>query len=90
MRFSFGKNWLDFKSELNDEQIDHATDSLCLLLETNNMSGLSFLDIGSGSGLMGLAANRLGASVYSFDYDEDSVKCTKELKDQFNKKITGL
>jgi 2-polyprenyl-3-methyl-5-hydroxy-6-metoxy-1,4-benzoquinol methylase len=38
------------------------------------------LDIGSGSGIFSLAARRLGASVFSFDYDPQSVGCTNELK----------
>ena len=38
------------------------------------------LDIGSGSGLFSLSARRLGAKVYSFDYDPKSVMCTKDLR----------
>lgn len=41
------------------------------------------MDIGSGSGLFSLAARNLGAKVFSFDYDEDSVGCTTYLKDKF-------
>jgi 2-polyprenyl-6-hydroxyphenyl methylase/3-demethylubiquinone-9 3-methyltransferase len=46
--------------------------------------GKSFLDIGSGSGIHSLAAHRLGASrILSFDYDADSVECTRTLKNRF-------
>lgn len=47
------------------------------------LDGLSFLDIGSGSGLFSLAARRLGATVHSFDYDPNSVKSTAALRDRF-------
>ncbi|HEX6178379.1 MAG TPA: class I SAM-dependent methyltransferase, partial [Thermoanaerobaculia bacterium] len=42
-----------------------------------------FLDIGSGSGLMSLAARRLGATVRSFDFDPQSVACTLELRRRY-------
>ena len=41
------------------------------------------MDIGSGSGLFSLAARRLGAWIYSFDFDPISVACTKELKRRY-------
>jgi 2-polyprenyl-6-hydroxyphenyl methylase/3-demethylubiquinone-9 3-methyltransferase len=48
------------------------------------LSGRSFLDVGSGSGLSSLAALRLGASsVTAFDYDEQSVACCEELKRRY-------
>ena len=43
----------------------------------------TFLDIGCGSGLFSLAARRLGASVHSFDFDEQSVACARELKRRY-------
>jgi SAM-dependent methyltransferase len=51
-----------------------------------NLSGKSFLDIGSGSGLSSLAAHYLGATVHSFDFDEVSVNCTEELRRQYGHK----
>jgi 2-polyprenyl-6-hydroxyphenyl methylase/3-demethylubiquinone-9 3-methyltransferase len=53
------------------------------MLEIDDLNGKSFLDIGSGSGLFSLAARRLGAKVYSFDYDPFSVACTLELKGRY-------
>lgn len=48
-----------------------------------SLSGLSFLDIGCGSGLSSLAAWRAGASpIVSFDYDPHSVAATRELHRQ--------
>ena len=48
-----------------------------------DLAGLTFLDAGSGSGLFSLAARRMGARVHSFDYDPNSVNCTKELRRRY-------
>lgn len=79
-RFDFGRNWQRFLERLDEPRI---TDSMRCLRESLGVDDLaerSFLDIGSGSGLSSLAAHCLGARrVVSFDYDEDSVACTREL-----------
>ena len=82
-RFEFGKNWSSFLRVLTDERILAATKSLQGMLELDRLDGLSFLDIGSGSGLSSLVARRLGARVFSFDYDPGSVDCTRELKRRY-------
>ena len=79
-RFKFGKNWKNFLSALNPEQVIEAENSLTEMLDCMDLNGKSFLDIGSGSGLSSLVARRLGAKVHSFDYDPQSVECTAELK----------
>ncbi len=78
--FAFGKNWQKFLSLLDEERIIYVQNSLCEMLDTKDLKGYRFLDIGSGSGLFSLAARRLGAYVHSFDYDEQSVLCTQELR----------
>src|SRR6266581_6146197 len=84
VRFQFGKNWARFLSVLDSERIAEAESSLTGMLEAPDLRGRSFLDVGSGSGLFSLAAKRLGARrVHSFDYDADSVACTRELKRRF-------
>jgi len=84
-RFSFGKNWRAFLEGLNEERIDQAVQSLRAMLGVQTLEGRTFLDIGSGSGLFSLAAFRLGATVTSFDFDSDSVYCTRELHRRFGK-----
>lgn len=79
-RFPFGRNWSAFLKRLDEERIEAAERSLKETLEVTTLDGSSFLDIGSGSGLFSLAARRLGARVRSFDYDPDSVDCTRGLK----------
>lgn len=82
-RFEFGENWSRFLGVLNDERIDEAQAALESMLGEGSLAGKSFLDIGSGSGLSSLAAHRLGARVRSFDFDPQSVACTRELNRRY-------
>ena len=80
--FGFGENWARFLTSLSDKQIERATRAVSDLVG-RDLRDRTFLDIGSGSGLSSLAARRLGARVYSFDYDLQSVACTQELRRRF-------
>jgi 2-polyprenyl-3-methyl-5-hydroxy-6-metoxy-1,4-benzoquinol methylase len=82
-RFAFGDNWAEFLKGLDEQRIKEAVASLKNMLEVEDLNGKSFLDIGSGSGLFSLAARRLGAKVFSFDYDPRSEACTRELKNRY-------
>jgi 2-polyprenyl-6-hydroxyphenyl methylase/3-demethylubiquinone-9 3-methyltransferase len=82
-RFGFGANWSRFLRHLDDERIRDAEQSLQQMLGLQSLQGLRFLDAGSGSGLFSLAARRLGASVHSFDYDPQSVACTRALRQRY-------
>lgn len=79
-RFGFGRNWQNYSKTLTPERIQIAEDSLTDLLQVASLEEKSFLDAGSGSGLFSLAARNLGARVYSFDYDPDSVACTRSTR----------
>jgi len=81
-RFTFGGNWKKFQSRLTEDRVNHARESVLRLLNVSDLSGLRFLDAGSGSGLFSLAATQLEAKVTSFDIDQDSVACTQYLKDR--------
>lgn len=84
VRFEFGKNWQNFISLLDESHIETAERSLKEMLGLSTLEGKSFLDVGSGSGLFSLAAMRLGAErVHSFDYDPQSVACTKTLRERY-------
>lgn len=83
VRFKFGRNWSRFLSVLDEPRIAEAEGSLRRLLARDRLDGLSFVDVGSGSGLFSLAARRLGARVHSLDYDPQSVACTSELRQRY-------
>jgi len=80
-RFSFGQNWQRFlHKDFSEEKVARSCDGLCAMLGLTSLKGMSFLDIGCGSGLSSLAALRLGAErVVSFDYDEQSVDAARTL-----------
>ena len=83
-RFAFGANWLRFISHLDEARVRSAESSLQGALRTSSLDRRTFLDVGSGSGLFSLAASRLGAArVHSFDFDPESVECTRLLKARF-------
>lgn len=82
-RYGFGKNWLRFLELVDEHRIEKAVAALRDGLQLDSLSGKTFLDIGSGSGLSSLAAHRLGATVTSFDYDVHSVRCTNTLRERF-------
>ena len=84
LRFEFGDNWAKFLKLVNEERMEASRTVLQSMLEFESLEGITFLDVGSGSGLMSLAAAQLGAdAIYSFDYDVNSVACTKALKKRF-------
>lgn len=79
-RFSFGRNWRKFLLTVDESRIAFSEQALREMLETDDLRGKSFVDIGSGSGLSSLAAIRLGARlVRSIDIDPESLACTREL-----------
>ncbi|HEY3909966.1 MAG TPA: class I SAM-dependent methyltransferase [Stellaceae bacterium] len=88
-RFRFGANWARFLKHLNDARIVEAENNLKEFLGDDSLIGKTFLDVGSGSGLSSLAARRLGAIVTSFDFDTESVACTRKLRDSYREGDTA-
>ena len=83
-RFEFGDNWSRFLGVVDENRISGSVTDIQSMLGRLSLAGETLLDVGSGSGLSSLAAVRLGASrVVSFDYDEESVAATTELKTRF-------
>lgn len=82
-RFAFGANWKRFLATVDDDSIRVAENSLRDMLGVADLGHKSFLDIGCGAGLLGLAARRLGALVYCFDFDPESVNCTRQIANHY-------
>lgn len=77
--FSFGKNWQEFATKINENRIRQVISDLCRLSGRDRLDGLRFLDIGCGSGLHALAAHRMGArEVVGTDIDPDSVAASRD------------
>lgn len=84
--FDFGGNWLNFvrRSQWPGEvawetRLNIAKYHLQDALHLKDLSGVTFLDAGCGSGLFSLAATRLGARVVSFDLQEGSIEAARLL-----------
>lgn len=78
--FAFGRNWADYSKKVTEAEIAEAERGLQRLLGRPRLDGLSFLDIGCGSGIHSLAALRLGArEVLAVDLDPDSVATTRAM-----------
>ncbi|WP_374012385.1 class I SAM-dependent methyltransferase [Pseudoxanthomonas koreensis] len=82
--FAFGKNWLDYARKIDEPKIAQAITDLQRLSGRERFDGLSFLDIGCGSGLHSLAAVRMGADrVVGVDIDADSVAASRDTLARF-------
>ena len=90
-KFVVKPTWRDYKPEEDELVIEldpgrafgtgsHPTTSLCLkIMEENIKPGNSVIDVGTGSGILMIAAEKLGATdIYGTDIDELAVEATKE------------
>jgi 2-polyprenyl-6-hydroxyphenyl methylase/3-demethylubiquinone-9 3-methyltransferase len=81
--FSFGRNWQKYLTCLDDTRLAHAQASLIESLGVPDLSGLTFIDAGCGSGIFSLSALRLGAvRVTSIDIDPGSIECARRLRER--------
>ena len=78
----FGENFKNYmEKEFSKQKLKQAKDSLSSFYKMDSFRGKSFLDIGCGSGIFSLSALQLGAnSVVSFDIDQNSLKCARDLQ----------
>jgi hypothetical protein len=68
---------------LNKARTAKAEDNLSESVGRHSLVGKTFLDIGSGSGLLSFSARRLGIVVTSFDFDTVSAACNEEFRGRF-------
>jgi 2-polyprenyl-6-hydroxyphenyl methylase/3-demethylubiquinone-9 3-methyltransferase len=83
-QFDFGKNWQAFSEQRVDtDRLVLACQSLHSLLQKDSLAGLSFLDVGCGSGLFSIAAYRLGASrVVGIDVNPRCIEISQHNRDR--------
>ena len=83
-RFEFGNNWYHFiQKNFGPERVRISKKHLLDFIERDDLKGLTFLDIGCGSGLHSVAALEAGAvSVRGFDYDANSVATSRYVQAQ--------
>jgi 16S rRNA G966 N2-methylase RsmD len=81
VRYAFGKNWAEFiEKNFSQSVVDESRRHLAQFVRLDSLKGLTFVDIGCGSGLHSLAAYQMGADrISSFDCDPDSVATTKRI-----------
>jgi SAM-dependent methyltransferase len=78
--FAFGENWSDYSRTIDETRIQSAVENLQRLLNQQTLGGLSFLDIGCGSGIHSLSALRLGAGpLLAVDFDPVSVNTCRDV-----------
>ena len=90
-RIVIAPSWLDYSPEETDVVVNldpgmafgtghHPTTRMCLeLLEALQEPGMDVLDVGCGSGILSIAAAKLGArSVFGLDVDAVAVKAAKQ------------
>jgi len=84
LRFEFGKNWDEFiRQNFGQDKVDISKRHMLKFMQRDNLDGLSFLDIGCGSGLHSIAALQSGAAaVHGFDYDASSVSATRFVQEK--------
>lgn len=82
--------WENYAAQLGDIEVvldpgeafgtgDHATTRLCLeLLEECDLKGKLVADVGCGSGILSIAAHKLGATVEAVDIELTAVAVTRE------------
>lgn len=85
VRFGFGGNWRHFiERNFSEERVETSRTHILDFLGRDTLKGLTFLDVGCGSGLHSLAAHRAGAArIVSIDLDPQSVEITKVVRDRY-------
>jgi SAM-dependent methyltransferase len=80
--YDFGSNWRSFiDGHLTDERRLEALRSIPSFLGRDSLEGLTFVDVGCGTGLFSWAAYKLGAKrILSFDVNPNSVDCCEKLR----------
>jgi 2-polyprenyl-3-methyl-5-hydroxy-6-metoxy-1,4-benzoquinol methylase len=90
--FDFGRNWDDYSlARIDDERLRLAVDSINNLLGCDTIRGLTFLDVGCGSGLFSIAATMCGAArVIGVDVNQKCVDVSIRNWSQLSEKAENV
>ena len=77
LRFSFGRNWINYSKYINNDKIKLAIKTINKNTKFLKNSNNNFLDVGCGSGLFSLAAKKLKMNVLSI-YFKNIIKATNK------------
>jgi SAM-dependent methyltransferase len=81
--FEFGRNWERLLPDVDESRVQAAMRDISSFFQ-RDLAGLSFLDVGCGSGLSSYAAYRLGArSITSVDIDPKNIANVQRIKQRF-------
>lgn len=90
--FDFGENWEKFSiGTLNSAKFLECKNSLASLIGVQNLNGLSFLDVGCGSGVFSISAKELGAAkVVGIDVNPKCIATSKRNQEVLLGKTSGI
>jgi SAM-dependent methyltransferase len=86
--FRFGENWQGYLKHIDADTMREAEAGLLRLIPADRFAGASFIDIGCGSGIHAVVAQKLGAKVTAVDVDPDSVFAARMAAKMFRSDIT--
>jgi 2-polyprenyl-6-hydroxyphenyl methylase/3-demethylubiquinone-9 3-methyltransferase len=85
--FRFGENWQGYLKHIDADTMREAEAGLLRLIPADRFAGASFIDIGCGSGIHAVVAQKLGAKVTAVDVDPDSVFAARMAAKMFRSDI---
>ncbi len=87
--FSFGENWINYASQINNEVLEINNKYIFNLMAENNINieNKIILDLGCGSGINSVSLSFLNPKkIVCIDYDNNSVECTKRIINTYGNK----
>src|SRR3989338_8693399 len=88
--YKLGNETLEFGVPTSVYSPEEDSEMLAKILASHNFRGMKLLDMGCGSGLLSIVANRVGASVTSCDINPEAVEATIQNAERNNASLRVL